>query len=148
MNSRFNSLDNYLLQRVPPNVGLFINIPNERRDPAFEVAVLYYLCLGCPFEALQTKRSSLFSLGTSTPPSCSHPVHFLVVCLQLAQILPTEENFLLCFRQFVSSSAEFMAVSESFWDSLMDFFLIKQLLLMAILSFLLSTLEPFSSCSL
>lgn len=30
--------------------------------------------------------------------------------LQLAQILPTEENFLLCFRQFVSSSAEFMAV--------------------------------------
>ncbi|MEQ2274995.1 Calretinin, partial [Xenotaenia resolanae] len=27
----------------------------------------------------------------------------------LAQILPTEENFLLCFRQFVSSSAEFMA---------------------------------------
>lgn len=114
MNSRFNSLDNYLLQRVPLNVGLFINIPNERHDPAFEVAVLYYLCLGCPFEALQTKRSSLFSLGTWTPPSCSHPVHFLVVCLQLAQILPTEENFLLCFRQFVSSSAEFMAVSESF----------------------------------
>uniref|UniRef100_A0AAQ5YBD4 EF-hand domain-containing protein n=1 Tax=Amphiprion ocellaris TaxID=80972 RepID=A0AAQ5YBD4_AMPOC len=30
---------------------------------------------------------------------------------ELAQILPTEENFLLCFRQFVSSSAEFMAVS-------------------------------------
>lgn len=30
--------------------------------------------------------------------------------LKLAQILPTEENFLLCFRQFVSSSAEFMAV--------------------------------------
>uniref|UniRef100_A0A8D3AWK0 Calbindin 2a n=1 Tax=Scophthalmus maximus TaxID=52904 RepID=A0A8D3AWK0_SCOMX len=29
---------------------------------------------------------------------------------ELAQILPTEENFLLCFRQFVSSSAEFMAV--------------------------------------
>uniref|UniRef100_A0A3B3C361 Calbindin 2a n=1 Tax=Oryzias melastigma TaxID=30732 RepID=A0A3B3C361_ORYME len=28
---------------------------------------------------------------------------------ELAQILPTEENFLLCFRQFVSSSAEFMA---------------------------------------
>uniref|UniRef100_A0A8C9VDR8 Calbindin 2b n=1 Tax=Scleropages formosus TaxID=113540 RepID=A0A8C9VDR8_SCLFO len=28
---------------------------------------------------------------------------------QLAQILPTEENFLLCFRQFVGSSAEFMA---------------------------------------
>ncbi|XP_061825845.1 calbindin 2a isoform X2 [Nerophis lumbriciformis] len=27
---------------------------------------------------------------------------------ELAQILPTEENFLLCFRQFVSSSAEFM----------------------------------------
>uniref|UniRef100_A0AAY4BTH0 EF-hand domain-containing protein n=1 Tax=Denticeps clupeoides TaxID=299321 RepID=A0AAY4BTH0_9TELE len=28
--------------------------------------------------------------------------------LQLAQILPTEENFLLCFRQFVGSSTEFM----------------------------------------
>uniref|UniRef100_A0AAQ4P4F8 Calbindin 2a n=1 Tax=Gasterosteus aculeatus aculeatus TaxID=481459 RepID=A0AAQ4P4F8_GASAC len=28
---------------------------------------------------------------------------------ELAQILPTEENFLLCFREFVSSSAEFMA---------------------------------------
>uniref|UniRef100_A0A672HUJ4 EF-hand domain-containing protein n=1 Tax=Salarias fasciatus TaxID=181472 RepID=A0A672HUJ4_SALFA len=28
---------------------------------------------------------------------------------ELAQILPTEENFLLCFRQFVSSSTEFMA---------------------------------------
>ncbi|KTG34493.1 hypothetical protein cypCar_00005186 [Cyprinus carpio] len=27
---------------------------------------------------------------------------------QLAQILPTEENFLLCFRQFVGSSTEFM----------------------------------------
>ncbi|KPP79583.1 calretinin-like [Scleropages formosus] len=27
----------------------------------------------------------------------------------LAQILPTEENFLLCFRQFVGSSSEFMA---------------------------------------
>ncbi|XP_042294687.1 calretinin [Sceloporus undulatus] len=27
---------------------------------------------------------------------------------ELAQILPTEENFLLCFRQHVSSSAEFM----------------------------------------
>lgn len=29
---------------------------------------------------------------------------------QLAQILPTEENFLLCFRQFLGSSSEFMAV--------------------------------------
>uniref|UniRef100_A0A8C7GWG4 Calbindin 2 n=1 Tax=Oncorhynchus kisutch TaxID=8019 RepID=A0A8C7GWG4_ONCKI len=28
---------------------------------------------------------------------------------ELAQILPTEENFLLCFRTFVGSSAEFMA---------------------------------------
>uniref|UniRef100_G1S2E9 Calbindin 2 n=1 Tax=Nomascus leucogenys TaxID=61853 RepID=G1S2E9_NOMLE len=27
---------------------------------------------------------------------------------ELAQILPTEENFLLCFRQHVGSSAEFM----------------------------------------
>ncbi|CAN9499450.1 unnamed protein product [Ophioblennius macclurei] len=27
---------------------------------------------------------------------------------ELAQILPTEENFLLCFRQFVRSSSEFM----------------------------------------
>lgn len=33
---------------------------------------------------------------------------------KLAQILPTEENFLLCFRQFVSSSAEFMAVRVYF----------------------------------
>uniref|UniRef100_A0A8C6HHA4 EF-hand domain-containing protein n=1 Tax=Mus spicilegus TaxID=10103 RepID=A0A8C6HHA4_MUSSI len=30
---------------------------------------------------------------------------------ELAQILPTEENFLLCFRQHVGSSAEFMEVS-------------------------------------
>ncbi|KAM4629899.1 calretinin-like isoform 2-T2 [Polymixia lowei] len=28
---------------------------------------------------------------------------------ELAQILPTEENFLLCFRQFVGSSTEFMS---------------------------------------
>ncbi|KAM3877287.1 calretinin-like isoform 2-T2 [Diretmus argenteus] len=28
---------------------------------------------------------------------------------ELAQILPTEENFLICFRQFVGSSSEFMA---------------------------------------
>ncbi|KAG7278823.1 hypothetical protein CRUP_010386, partial [Coryphaenoides rupestris] len=27
---------------------------------------------------------------------------------ELAQILPTEENFLLCFRQYVGSSSEFM----------------------------------------
>ncbi|KFV03994.1 Calretinin, partial [Tauraco erythrolophus] len=27
---------------------------------------------------------------------------------ELAQILPTEENFLLCFRQHVGSSSEFM----------------------------------------
>lgn len=51
--------------------------------------------------------------STSALPSCSHHFHFPVICLQLAQILPTEENFLLCFRQFVSSSAEFMAVSVS-----------------------------------
>ncbi|OWK15966.1 CALB2, partial [Cervus elaphus hippelaphus] len=31
----------------------------------------------------------------------------------LAQILPTEENFLLCFRQHVGSSTEFMEVSKS-----------------------------------
>ncbi|NXH68341.1 CALB2 protein, partial [Hydrobates tethys] len=30
---------------------------------------------------------------------------------ELAQILPTEENFLLCFRQHVGSSSEFMEVS-------------------------------------
>uniref|UniRef100_A0AAY5KH47 EF-hand domain-containing protein n=1 Tax=Esox lucius TaxID=8010 RepID=A0AAY5KH47_ESOLU len=30
---------------------------------------------------------------------------------ELAQILPTEENFLLCFREFVGSSSEFMAVN-------------------------------------
>uniref|UniRef100_A0A674N984 Calbindin 2b n=1 Tax=Takifugu rubripes TaxID=31033 RepID=A0A674N984_TAKRU len=29
--------------------------------------------------------------------------------LELAQLLPTEENFLLCFREFVGSSSEFMA---------------------------------------
>ncbi|XP_010793925.1 calretinin-like [Notothenia coriiceps] len=28
---------------------------------------------------------------------------------ELAQLLPTEENFLLCFREFVGSSSEFMA---------------------------------------
>lgn len=31
---------------------------------------------------------------------------------QMAQILPTEENFLLCFRQFLGSSSEFMAVRD------------------------------------
>ncbi|XP_061737417.1 calretinin-like isoform X1 [Nerophis ophidion] len=31
---------------------------------------------------------------------------------ELAQLLPTEENFLLCFREFVGSSAEFMAHLE------------------------------------
>lgn len=36
-----------------------------------------------------------------------------VFVLQLAQLLPTEENFLLCFREFVGSSSEFMAVSLS-----------------------------------
>uniref|UniRef100_A0A672RR06 Calretinin-like n=1 Tax=Sinocyclocheilus grahami TaxID=75366 RepID=A0A672RR06_SINGR len=35
--------------------------------------------------------------------------YFCLYLFQLAQILPTEENFLLCFRQFVGSSAEFMA---------------------------------------
>ncbi|NXE55533.1 CALB2 protein, partial [Casuarius casuarius] len=30
---------------------------------------------------------------------------------ELAQILPTEENFLLCFRQHVGSSSEFMEVA-------------------------------------
>uniref|UniRef100_A0A8C2KS88 Calretinin-like n=1 Tax=Cyprinus carpio TaxID=7962 RepID=A0A8C2KS88_CYPCA len=30
------------------------------------------------------------------------------IFIPLAQILPTEENFLLCFRQFVGSSTEFM----------------------------------------
>ncbi|MFT7810507.1 calretinin isoform X2 [Arapaima gigas] len=34
---------------------------------------------------------------------------------ELAQILPTEENFLLCFRQFVGSSTEFMAVSSDIY---------------------------------
>lgn len=42
-------------------------------------------------------------------PKMSH--NPLLSDLQLAQILPTEENFLLCFREFVGSSAEFMAVS-------------------------------------
>ncbi|KGL91868.1 Calretinin, partial [Charadrius vociferus] len=32
---------------------------------------------------------------------------------ELAQILPTEENFLLCFRQHVGSSSEFMEVSRA-----------------------------------
>lgn len=40
--------------------------------------------------------------------------------LQLAQLLPTEENFLLCFREFVGSSSEFMAVSLCFF-SLSDY---------------------------
>uniref|UniRef100_A0A8C9T3U1 Calbindin 2 n=1 Tax=Scleropages formosus TaxID=113540 RepID=A0A8C9T3U1_SCLFO len=40
---------------------------------------------------------------------------------ELAQILPTEENFLLCFRQFVGSSSEFMAVSKNVCDK--DLFL-------------------------
>lgn len=38
-------------------------------------------------------------------------IHKLPISFQLAQILPTEENFLLCFREFVGSSAEFMNVS-------------------------------------
>lgn len=39
------------------------------------------------------------------------------VALQLAQILPTEENFLICFREFVGSSSEFMAVSWHIYTS-------------------------------
>ncbi len=46
----------------------------------------------------------LFAISVSNP--------FLYTFQQLAQILPTEENFLLCFRQFVGSSTEFMAVSD------------------------------------
>ncbi|KAF4083572.1 hypothetical protein AMELA_G00143310 [Ameiurus melas] len=32
----------------------------------------------------------------------------------LAQVLPTEENFLLCFRQFLGSSVEFMAAWRTY----------------------------------
>lgn len=39
------------------------------------------------------------------------------ITLQLAQILPTEENFLICFREFVGSSSEFMAVSWHIYTS-------------------------------
>uniref|UniRef100_A0A8C0Y3T3 Calbindin 2b n=2 Tax=Cyprinus carpio TaxID=7962 RepID=A0A8C0Y3T3_CYPCA len=39
---------------------------------------------------------------------------------ELAQILPTEENFLLCFRQFVGSSAEFMAAWRKYDTDRMD----------------------------
>lgn len=48
------------------------------------------------------------------PPPCSCFPSTIPPCLcspQLAQILPTEENFLLCFRQHVGSSSEFMEVS-------------------------------------
>uniref|UniRef100_A0A8C6JYK3 Uncharacterized protein n=1 Tax=Melopsittacus undulatus TaxID=13146 RepID=A0A8C6JYK3_MELUD len=41
------------------------------------------------------------------PPQCSCPLRCLC-SPQLAQILPMEENFLLCFRQHVGSSSEFM----------------------------------------
>lgn len=48
------------------------------------------------------------------PSPCSCFSSIIPPCLcspQLAQILPTEENFLLCFRQHVGSSSEFMEVS-------------------------------------
>lgn len=48
------------------------------------------------------------------PPPCLCFPSTIPPCLcspQLAQILPTEENFLLCFRQHVGSSSEFMEVS-------------------------------------
>lgn len=48
---------------------------------------------------------------TQTQLSKENPCVSLSSVLQLAQILPTEENFLLCFREFVGSSSQFMAVS-------------------------------------
>lgn len=53
-------------------------------------------CVCCVTNLLLCSLMALLSL--------SHP--------QLAQILPTEENFLLCFRQHVGSSSEFMEVSR------------------------------------
>lgn len=60
--------------------------------------------VGWPFSSRPVGKPALF------PEAPSHPD--VVFCVsQLAQILPTEENFLLCFRQHVGSSAEFMEVS-------------------------------------
>lgn len=63
---------------------------------------------------LETKSSPV-SISSLSAYQLHHLVFSLLpfscnFSLKLAQILPTEENFLLCFRQFVSSSAEFMAV--------------------------------------
>lgn len=62
--------------------------------------------------------------------------------LKLAQILSTEENFLLCFRQFVSSSAEFMAVRVCFCvDGQVYFFNAKLLPSLDDLCHLISSLQ-------
>lgn len=57
-----------------------------------------------PRDAPGPPLTLVFHRDTCIPPRCS-------CSLQLAQILPTEENFLLCFRQHVGSSSEFMEVS-------------------------------------
>lgn len=66
-----------------------------------------------PFSILPVGKSALFpDCPCAPPPTSLHPHTDVVFCVsQLAQILPTEENFLLCFRQHVGSSAEFMEVS-------------------------------------
>lgn len=78
-----------------------------------------------PFEGLFRGRKAKCSSHAALPLAIHHPPSRQVcpaprwaVCNvsvtlwppQLAQILPTEENFLLCFRQHVGSSTEFMEV--------------------------------------
>uniref|UniRef100_A0A8C2GRD3 Calretinin-like n=1 Tax=Cyprinus carpio TaxID=7962 RepID=A0A8C2GRD3_CYPCA len=57
--------------------------------------------VSCPKNMVSTRKKKRFSIlfANLLTQSTFH---------QLAQILPTEENFLLCFRQFVGSSTEFM----------------------------------------
>lgn len=78
------------------------------------------LLKGCSEEEKQNTAPTLpcrspfttLPLGKSAPlpggPVCN--VSVTLWPPQLAQILPTEENFLLCFRQHVGSSTEFMEV--------------------------------------
>lgn len=74
---------------------------NEREQNAISIPLVCW-----PSSILPVGKPALFP---DVPPHSHTGVVFCVS--QLAQILPTEENFLLCFRQHVGSSAEFMEVS-------------------------------------
>lgn len=120
----FNTVDGDPQESVIQNIlkENFNRYSNQRHGLAAEVmfsfiiyALVAHLNL-CRQKAPHSHSLQLHHLALTTA------IFLSLFFLQLAQILPTEENFLLCFRQFVSSSAEFMAVRESFFCFLGVFF--------------------------